>query len=72
MWSLVLKDLALLLQSKLNFTRKIDDEFKKTLFSMMQELQFALQGGQMERGIIIEEVNGGISKLRSCYEKFLL
>ena len=26
-----------------NFT-KIDDEFKKTLFSMMQELQFALQG----------------------------
>lgn len=25
---------------------KMDDEFRKTLFTMMQELQFALQGGQ--------------------------
>ena len=38
-----------------NFT-KMDDEFKKTLFSMMQELQFALQGGQqMEDKVIIPE-----------------
>ena len=39
-----------------NFT-KIDDEFKKTLFSMMQELQFALQGGQqMEDEVKVPEV----------------
>lgn len=38
-----------------NFT-KIDDEFKKTLFSMMQELQFALQGGQqMENEVQVPE-----------------
>lgn len=38
-----------------NFT-KIDDEFKKTLFSMMQELQFALQGGQqMEDEVKVPE-----------------
>lgn len=38
-----------------NFT-KIDDEFKKTLFSMMQELQFALQGGQqMENEVKVPE-----------------
>jgi hypothetical protein len=38
-----------------NFT-KIDDEFKKTLFSMMQELQFALQGGQqMENEVNVPE-----------------
>ena len=35
---------------------KIDDEFKKTLFSMMQELQFALQGGQqMENEVKVPE-----------------
>ena len=35
---------------------KIDDEFKKTLFSMMQELQFALQGGQqMENEVQVPE-----------------
>lgn len=35
---------------------KIDDEFKKTLFSMMQELQFALQGGQqMEDEVKVPE-----------------
>jgi hypothetical protein len=35
---------------------KIDDEFKKTLFSMMQELQFALQGGQqMENDVQVPE-----------------
>ena len=35
---------------------KIDDEFKKTLFSMMQELQFALQGGQqMENDVKVLE-----------------
>ena len=39
-----------------NFT-KIDEEFKKTLFSMMQELQFALQGGrQMEEEVKNSEV----------------
>jgi hypothetical protein len=39
-----------------NFT-KIDAEFKKTLFSMMQELQFALQGGQqMEDEVKVPEV----------------
>lgn len=27
---------------------KVDDNFKKTLFSMMQELKFALEGGQQE------------------------
>lgn len=38
-----------------NFT-KIDDEFKKTLFSMMQELQFALRGGQqMENEVKVPE-----------------
>lgn len=38
-----------------NFT-KMDDEFKKTLFSMMQELKFALQGGQqMEDKVITSE-----------------
>ena len=38
-----------------NFT-KIDDEFKKTLFNMMQELQFALQGGQqMENEVQVPE-----------------
>ena len=36
---------------------KIDDEFKKTLFTMMQELQFALQGGQqMEEEVKVTEV----------------
>lgn len=36
---------------------KIDDEFKKTLFSMMQELQFALQGGQqVENEVKVPEV----------------
>jgi hypothetical protein len=35
---------------------KIDDEFKRTLFSMMQELQFALQGGQqMENEVKVPE-----------------
>ena len=35
---------------------KIDAEFKKTLFSMMQELQFALQGGQqMEDEVKVPE-----------------
>ena len=35
---------------------KIDDEFKRTLFSMMQELQFALQGGQqMEDEVKVPE-----------------
>ena len=35
---------------------KIDDEFKRTLFSMMQELQFALQGGQqMENEVQVPE-----------------
>ena len=37
---------------------KMDDEFRKTLFTMMQELQFALQGGQqMENEVINTEVN---------------
>lgn len=36
---------------------KMDDGFRKTLFSMMQELQFALQGGQqMENEVIVPEV----------------
>ena len=36
---------------------KMDDEFRKTLFTMMQELQFALQGGQqMENEVINTEV----------------
>ena len=35
-----------------NFT-KMDEEFKKTLFSMMQELQFALQGGQQMEDKVI-------------------
>lgn len=36
---------------------KIDDEFKKTLFTMMQELQFALQGGQqMEEEVKVAEI----------------
>lgn len=36
---------------------KIDDEFKKTLFSMMQELRFALQGGQqMEDKVKVPEM----------------
>ena len=35
---------------------KIDVEFKRTLFSMMQELQFALQGGQqMENEVKVPE-----------------
>ena len=35
---------------------KMDDEFRKTLFTMMQELQFALQGGQqMENEVIATE-----------------
>ena len=39
-----------------NFT-KIDDKFKKTLFTMMQELQFALQGGQqMENEVGVTEI----------------
>lgn len=38
-----------------NFTQ-MDDEFKKTLFSMMQELKFALQGGQqMEDKVITSD-----------------
>lgn len=46
-----------------NFT-KIDDKFKKTLFTMMQELQFALQGGQQMENevdvtVVEEEVNNG-------------
>ena len=39
---------------------KIDDNFKKTLFSMMQELQFALQGGQTmenEENVLEQEEN---------------
>ena len=36
---------------------KMDDEFRKTLFTMMQELQFALQGGQqMEEKVINTDV----------------
>jgi hypothetical protein len=40
---------------------KMDDEFRKTLFTMMQELQFALKGGQqMENEVkapeVVEEV----------------
>ena len=37
---------------------KVDNEFKKTLYSMMQELQFALQGGQQmdNENIVATEV----------------
>ena len=43
-------------QVSASFT-KMDDEFKKTLFTMMQELQFALQGGQqMEEEVKVTEV----------------
>lgn len=40
----------------LSFT-KVDDGFKKTLYDMMQDLQFALRGGsQMEDEVILEPV----------------
>ena len=45
-------------EASTNFT-KIDDNFKKTLFSMMQDLKFALEGGQKmeeEKTSIEEEV----------------
>jgi transketolase len=41
------------------FTNKIDDNFTKTLFTMMKELEFALQGGNrvdgLENNILNEE-----------------
>ena len=35
---------------------KMDDEFRKTLFTMMQELQFALKGGQQMENEVITAV----------------
>lgn len=35
---------------------KIDDGFKKTLYSMMQELKFALEGGQQMENEVVAEV----------------
>jgi hypothetical protein len=40
----------------LSFTKSVDDGFKKTLFNMMQDLQFALQGGQQMENEVIETV----------------
>lgn len=37
-----------------SFTR-MDDDFKNTLFTMMQELKFALQGGQQMEDVVVEE-----------------
>ena len=37
---------------------KIDDDFKKTLYTMMQDLKFALEGGKnmdMEQNLVVEE-----------------
>lgn len=35
---------------------KVDDDFKKTLYSMMKDLQFALKGGQtMENEVVVTE-----------------
>ena len=37
---------------------KVDDNFKKTLFTMMQDLKFALEGGKnmdMEQNLVVEE-----------------
>lgn len=42
---------------------KMDDEFRKTLFTMMQELQFALKGGQqMENEVINPVVEGQVEE----------
>ena len=39
-------------------TFSMDNDFKKTLFTMMQELQFALQGEQqMDNEVVITEEN---------------
>lgn len=36
---------------------KVDDNFKQTLFSMMQDLKFALEGGQqMDENLVVEPV----------------
>lgn len=38
------------------FSRVADNNFKQTLYNMMQDLKFALQGGQMEENQVIEPV----------------
>ena len=44
-------------QVSASFT-KVDDDFKKTLYSMMQELKFALEGGQKMALEKIDKVSG--------------
>ena len=41
----------------LSFSKTVDDNFKKTLFNMMQDLQFALKGGQQMEDQVIETVD---------------
>ena len=50
---------------------KIDAEFKKTLFSMMQELQFALQGGQqMENEVNVPETEVEVETTAAEVEQY--
>ena len=43
---------------------KMDDEFRKTLFTMMQQLQFALQGGeQMENEVKLPETEPVVAEV---------
>ena len=43
-------------QVSTSFTKKVDDTFKKTLETMMQDLMFALKGGQTDMSIDEKEV----------------
>ena len=45
----------------LSFSKTVDDKFKKTLFNMMQDLQFALQGGQQMENDVITTVEEEVS-----------